>query len=463
MKLMFWFSIITILYTYAVYPVIVYILSIFCKKPVKRTYPYPLVSILMAVHNEEKNIERKMESLLVLDYPGSRIEILIGSDGSTDDTEKIIAGYRGRGSGDRIQDTGFRVQGTGDGIKDEEQKAQSENRPVIRLFRQEKRKGKPSILNMLVKEAKGEILIFTDARQRLDKSSVDELVKNFADRKVGSVSAELHFEGEGLKTGSGMGLYWKYEKFIRKYESRIGSMMGATGALYAIRKELFIELPKDLILDDVYIPMNIVQKGYRAIFDKKAKIYDRYSANPQEEFLRKTRTLAGNFQLFTNMNWILNPFKSPIAWQFISHKLLRLAVPFLLVAILVCNISIVYSEQRTADSVERIAYSMQSVVGSPKSVENIESVVRSPKSVEKLETKGARPKTIDYEIQNNIYTIFLVLQVIFYGCAVLGVMVKHKNRIFDIPHMFCVMNAAAVVGLYRFLTRKQGVMWERTG
>lgn len=325
----------------------------------------------MSVHNEEKNIESKILSLLHLDYPDQRIEILIGSDGSTDKTEEIISKYASH---------------------------------RLKLFKVLKRQGKPNMLNILAKEAKAEIIVFTDARQNLDRNCLKELVKNFADDKVGSVSAALHFEDNTNKAGNGIGLYWKYEKFIRKYESAMGSMLGATGALYAIRKELYPELPKNLILDDVYIPMSIVQRGYRAIFDAKAKLYDRYSRNAKEEFLRKTRTLAGNFQLFMYMRWLLNPWQSTIAWQFISHKFLRLMVPFLLIAVFIGNLFILH---------------------------------------------------------NYFYWITMVLQVIFYGLALFGSVYKHSNRLFDVPRMFCVMNSAAVAGLYKFLTKKQKVAWEQ--
>ncbi len=371
MKLLFWTSILITLYTYLAYPLFVYLISHFCKQKVRGIYVYPTVSVLMSAHNEEKNIESKILSLLHLDYPDQRIEILIGSDGSTDKTEEIISKYANH---------------------------------RLKLFRAQNRQGKPNMLNILAKEAKAEIIVFTDARQNLDKDCLKELVKNFADAKVGSVSAALHFEDTQNKAGNGVGLYWKYEKFIRKCESAMGSMLGATGALYAIRRELYPELPKNLILDDVYIPMSIVQKGYRAIFDSKAKLYDRYSRNAKEEFLRKTRTLAGNFQLFVYMRWLLNPWKSPIAWQFISHKFMRLVVPFALIAIFIGNFFI---------------------------------------------------------LSNYFYWITMILQVIFYSLALFGCAYRRSNRIFDIPRMFCVMNSAALVGLYKFLTHKQDVLWQK--
>lgn len=377
MKYIFWISVIIIFYVYIGYPLLIYLLSLFYKKPLRGKYIYPTVSILVSVYNEEKNIETKIQSLIHLDYPGERFEILIGSDGSTDRTNEILKAYQ----------------------------PMSPSVHKIKVYFKPERQGKPGMLNLLAKEAKGEIIVFTDARQKLEKNALKELVKHFSDTKVGSVSAALFYEGETEnKAGSGVGIYWRYEKFIRKSESRMGSMLGATGALYAIKKELFPQLPKNLILDDVYIPMKIIEKGYRAIFDSKAKVYDKVFKNPGDEFLRKTRTLAGNFQLFIYLRRLFNPFKGKISWQFFSHKFLRLMVPFLLVAVFISNF---------------------------------------------------------FLNRNYFYNIFLILQIIFYSFALFGGIIKKRNKIFDIPYMFCVMNSAAVVGLFRFLTQKQGVLWEK--
>lgn len=372
MQFLFWISFIAVFYTYIGYPLVVYILSLFYKEEIADRYIYPNISILMSAYNEEKNIEEKLNSIFNLDYPKDKIEILIGSDGSTDKTDEVVSKHIS---------------------------------PSVRLYRQAQRQGKPSMLNKLVKEAKGEILVFTDARQELDKDSIKELVKNFSDNRIGSVSAELFFRDEDSQVGSGMGLYWEYEKFIRKQESKIGSMLGATGALYAIRRELFSEVPKDLILDDMYIPMRVVQRGYRAIFDSKAKIYDKYSSGAREEFNRKVRTLAGNFQLFSNMKWLGNPFKSPIAWQFISHKFLRLLAPYFLAIIFLSNFDIVFDSA--------------------------------------------------------FFTLVLMAQLLFYIFASLGMTFKGKSKILDIPYMFCVMNAAAIEGLGKFILGKQDVAWRK--
>lgn len=369
MKILFWASLIIIFYVYFGYPLLVYLLSFFVRKPLEKGDIYPEVSILISAYNEDENIERKIRSLLELDYPKEKMEILIGSDGSGDRTDEIVSGYTGKG---------------------------------VRLYRQGERQGKPSVLNMLAKEAKGEIIVFTDARQKLGKSSLKELVRNFKDERVGSVSSGMIFEKEDNKPGRGIGLYWRYEKFIRSCESKTGSMLGATGAMYAIRKELFSEMPKDLILDDVYIPLKAVQKGYRAVFEPEAKIYDRMVRNSKEEFLRKSRTLAGNFQAFGYLKWAFNPFKSPIAWQIFSHKLMRLFVPYFLIAFFISNMFI---------------------------------------------------------LDVYFYRIIFILQVIFYGLALFGLIFTVPSRILGVPFMFCVMNSAAVTGLFRFLRGRQSVMW----
>jgi cellulose synthase/poly-beta-1,6-N-acetylglucosamine synthase-like glycosyltransferase len=372
MREVFWVSLVLIIYVYLGYPVVVFIISRFFPKKIKKEAIYPMVSIVISAYNEEKNIREKIDSLLSLDYPMEKMEILIGSDGSIDSTQDIVASFRNKN---------------------------------ISLFSQKQRQGKPSMLNSLVSKASGEILVFTDARQLLDRDSLKELVKNFADKSVGSVSAELLFMDERQRFGKGIGFYWSYEKFIRNCESKIGSMLGATGAMYAIRSELFQELPKDIILDDMYIPLKAVQKGYRALFEPEAKIYDRIAKSAQSEFLRKARTLAGNFQVFGHLKGLFNPFKSSIAWQLFSHKFLRLIVPFLLVIVFVSNIFI---------------------------------------------------------MQSTFYIFFFWLQVLFYSFALCGLIFKNMGFVFDVPCTFCLMNTAAVVGLFRFLANKQDVLWERT-
>lgn len=372
---LFWLSIVIIFYTYVGYPVAVYLSSLFSSKPLVCEQLYPSVSIIMAVYKEEKYIENKLRTLMELEYPDQKIEILIGSsEGSSDKTNEIIENFQDKSR-------------------------------TIKLIKQEKRTGKCSMLNLLVSQAKGEIIVFTDARQRLDHNALLELTKYFGDQKVGSVSGELMYENDEVdQSEGGMGLYWKYENFIRKSESRLVSVIGATGAFYGFRKELFTTLPADLLLDDLYVPMKVVEKGYWAIFSNQSKLYDRVFTNPKAEFVRKARNLAGTYQIFYYFRKSFNHFNWIVLWQLFSHRFLRLMIPFLLILLFISNIFI---------------------------------------------------------LSDNFYRIFFLLQVIFYITALFGWLFKNPNRLLDIPCMFCVMNAAAIVGLYRFLMKKQKVAWEK--
>ena len=221
MENIFWLSLILILYTYAGYPLFLFLASKLFKKPVRKKANEPQVSIILAAFNEEKAIEQKLLNLLELDYPETKLEILVGSDGGSDQTDEIISHFHST---------------------------------RIRFFRFIKNFGKPHVLKALAEEARGEILLFTDARQEFDHDAVRALVANFEDPKVGCVSGELYLkqasDGVVKSIGGGMDAYWRYEKFLRKRESELGSMLGATGAIYAIRASLFPKsLPDDILVD----------------------------------------------------------------------------------------------------------------------------------------------------------------------------------------------------------------------
>jgi cellulose synthase/poly-beta-1,6-N-acetylglucosamine synthase-like glycosyltransferase len=184
--------------------------------------------------------------------------------------------------------------------------------------------------------------VFADARQRFDHSALRALVANFADPTVGAVSGELILGTDrGLAAaGQGTAFYWRYEKFLRASESRVDSTIGATGAIYAIRRELFEPIPEDTILDDVLIPLRIVRRGYRVIFEPDARAYDQVSATAREEFARKARTIAGTFQLFARERWLFNPLRNRLWFETLSHKALRLTIPALQVFLLAANIAL---------------------------------------------------------------------------------------------------------------------------
>lgn len=314
-KSLFFISLFFIFYTYVGYFIYLYILTKLFPKPVNRKSfdPLPFVSVIIAAKNEALNIEKRINNLLQQNYPSDRIEIIVVSDGSDDNTQ-------------------FTVQQLAD--------RQGAGQACIVCHEYLPSQGKPSALNIGVQQAFGEIVVFADARQKFEKNVVAELVSNFSDPTVGGVSGELVFLEEGESSiKAQMGAYWKYEKQIRKMESDTGSVVGATGAIYAIRKELYQFLPPATLLDDVMTPMNIVLQGYRIIFDSQAIAYDSVSENVSQEWNRKVRTLAGNWQILSLKPSLLNPLKNKHWFRFFSHKFARILVPFFLAILFVTSVS----------------------------------------------------------------------------------------------------------------------------
>jgi cellulose synthase/poly-beta-1,6-N-acetylglucosamine synthase-like glycosyltransferase len=258
----------------------------------------------MVVRNEEQALERKLQNLLNLDYSPEQCQIVVVSDGSTDRTERILSQY-------------------------------SANSRVHVIMNQLSR-GKASGLNDAISLAAGDIIVFTDARQKIEPAAIRLLMEDFADPEVGCVSGALMLGDPGSgEAAKGMGMYWRIEKKIRELESESGSVVGATGALYAVRRELLAPVPEGTILDDVYIPMQVVRQGKRVIFDARARAWDT-DLGADREFSRKVRTLSGNYQLLQLAPWLLSGENS-LRFEFVSHKLLRLAVPFALVALLISS------------------------------------------------------------------------------------------------------------------------------
>jgi cellulose synthase/poly-beta-1,6-N-acetylglucosamine synthase-like glycosyltransferase len=197
---------------------------------------------------------------------------------------------------------------------------------------------KSACLNRAIASSQADVLLLTDCRQSLAEDVLVRLIGPLADPSVAAVSGELVFESEGENDFSkGMDAYWRYEKFIRKCESQISSTVGVTGAIYVLRRNAYIPIPEETLLDDVLIPMNAVMAGQRVLFESEAYAFDIPSSDPAREKRRKTRTIAGNFQLPSLSPALLNPIKNPLWWQFISHKMLRLIAPILLVVALVAN------------------------------------------------------------------------------------------------------------------------------
>lgn len=299
----FWIAAALVAYTYVGYAGWLRLRMLWRSRPVLRGPVTPFVSVVMVVRNEEKILESKLKNLLALDYPEDRLQIVVVSDGSNDGTDQILREYS---SQERVQAVLNQVS-----------------------------KGKALGINDALEVAQGDVVVFTDARQMIDRSAVRLLAENFADPDVGCVSGELMLGApESGESGKGYGLYWQIEKQIREMESASGSVVGATGAIYAARRELLTNLPAGTILDDVYLPMEVVRQGRRVVFDDRAIAWDAPHLGAEREFSRKVRTLSGNYQLVQFAPWLLGG-ENPIRFEFISHKLLRLAVPVALAVLLV--------------------------------------------------------------------------------------------------------------------------------
>jgi len=379
-KLIFWIALLFIFYTYAGYPILLLIWAKVFPKPINKATPieYPTVSVLIAAKNEEANIGPRIENLLVQNYPEEKLEIIIISDGSGDRTNEIVSGFSDHLKG---------------------------RKTTIELLALDKSKGKPNALNKGIELAKGEIIVFTDARQKFDSNVIEELIANFSDLTVGCVSGELLFvEDTDSNIKKEMGLYWKIEKIVRKLESRIGSVVGATGAIYAIRKSLYKELPEETLLDDVLTPMNITLQGYRTIFESDACAYDIVSQNVKQEWGRKVRTLAGNWQFINIKPELFFLTHNPIWWRFLSHKIFRLLVPFFLPLLFASA----------------------------------------------LLSEGA------------FYMAFLFSQLFFYGMAASGWLnsAMQQYRIINLSYFFVVLNLAALNGFWFWITGNCSQTWQ---
>lgn len=274
------------------YPLLLRWLARLRKRPVRCGEEPKTVSVILPVHNGERWIGNKLRSIQALDYPKELLEVLVISDGSTDATCEIAASFAG-----------------------------------VRLICLP-RGGKARAVNRGIEEARGEILFFTDVRQELDPQSLRRLVSCFADPEVGAASGELIIRTGAHSEQKSVGLYWSYEKWIRRRQSQLDSVMGATGAIYAVRRRLARPLPPDTLLDDVHLPMRIFLQGYRVVFVEDAHAYDDPKAL-DTEFRRKVRTLAGVYQLLAQIPALLGP-SNRMWFHFVSHKVGRLLLPFAL-------------------------------------------------------------------------------------------------------------------------------------
>ena len=329
MRWIFWLAAALVAYASAGYPMWLWLRSRWSPRPVRRGRVEPTVSAVLVVRNEADVIAGKLQNLLSLDYPETKLNVIVVSDGSTDRTDALLQGL--------------------------------ESEPRVRVLIKPLSQGKAAGLNDAVKMADGEILLFTDARQKLESGALRRLVENFADPEVGCASGELMLgDPHSGETGKGMGLYWRLEKQIRELESAGGSVAGVTGAIYCARRHLFEFLPEGTILDDVLLPMHVVRKGFRVVFDSQARAWDAPDLGRSREFSRKVRTLTGNYQLLQLAPWLLGS-RNPIRFEFVSHKVLRLVLPFALLALLLASLSLPGNFYRAVLAAQIVFYALSAV------------------------------------------------------------------------------------------------------
>lgn len=307
MTLLFWCAVGAIIYVYAGYPLLLWLVSrLGGRRPVALDSIEPAVTLFVSAYNEEEVIGAKIENCLALDYPPGRLEIMVISDCSSDRTDQIAAQYAARG---------------------------------VKLLRMPARGGKTAGLNAGVREARGEILVFTDANAMFDARAVRMLVRNFADPQVGAVTGESRYQppGDGRAAHS-EGLYWHYELWIKRLESATGSLVGGDGAIYAIRRRLYRDLaPSDL--SDFVNPLQIVSAGYRNVYETEAFSSEHAGDSFAKEYRRKVRIVNRAWRGMMSMARVLNPLRYGwFAVKAISHKLLRWLVPLFMLAALLANL-----------------------------------------------------------------------------------------------------------------------------
>ncbi|MGA2351495.1 MAG: glycosyltransferase family 2 protein [Terracidiphilus sp.] len=371
MKIVFWLSLIGILYTYLGYPAVMWVLARFRPRPWKVGAISPSVSIVLPVHNGVALLLRKIEHLLNLDYPQIK-EIIIISDGSTDGTAELLI---------------------------------RQHYPRLTPIILKEHSGKAVAVNTGVEKATADLILFVDIRPEIAPGAIQKMVSNFADPKVGCVAGELILRKEchDATSAAVSGVYWRYEKWIRSCESLCGSPVGVYGGFYAVRRELAVPQPAGMILDDMFQPLSIIRQGYRSVLDSQAYVYDTWPSRIRNEFHRKVRTLAGNFQLFQLAPWTLT-LQNPVLFQLVSHKAMRLVMPYLMAMLLFSTLAL------------------------------------SPDSL--------------------IYLVFAILQIFCLTLAITALRFKIPvlHRFAAPASALLVLTAAAVVGLYKFIFTR-GPLW----
>ena len=374
-EMIVWLSAAALFYTYAGYPLLLSLVSTLRPRKVRAGEFEPTVSIIITAYNEERALRAKLENTLTLDYPHELLEIIVASDCSTDRTDEIARKFAARG---------------------------------VRLCRQPQRSGKTAAQNAAVEQARGEIILFSDATSFYQPNVVRALMPNFADQTVGCVAGRLiYVDPSESRVGRGARSYWNYETFLKKHESRACSLMGASGCLYAVRRSAYVPLDHEACSDFI-IATKMVEQGLRAVYEPNAICTEETNRRADKEMKMRVRVIAQTFTDLWRHRAMLNPFRSGFyAVQLLSHKVMRYFVPFFLMAIFAA------------------------------------SAILTPGFL--------------------IYRIMFAAQLAGYACAALAWALDRagiRSRLLVLPQYFVLANVASLIALYKFLRGERFASWE---
>ena len=373
-RVVFWLAALLLFYVYAGYPLLLAVIGLIVRRQRSGPGYSPSISILIAAYNEEEAIERKIRQTLALEYPADKLEVLVLSDCSTDRTDEIVSAFPDK---------------------------------RVRLVRMPERRGKTHAQNLGVKQARGEVVIFSDATAVYHAKALLYLACNYQDASVGAVSGRYQYfdPTEQSATGLGSVAFWNYENLIKKLQSRISTITGCCGCIYSVRKCAYTELPADIISDLVQ-PLQAIRKGYRVLFEDRALAYEETTQSTAEEFAMRVRVVTRAMRGLLSVSDLLQPWK--FAWpafQLWSHKVMRWMVPLFLIALFAANL---------------------------------------------------------FLLDSPWYRVSFAVQLFFYAAALMNMLLPlHRQwKPLGIPLFFCTLNAAALVSMVEICRGRKYVTWQ---
>ncbi len=376
-EIVFWSSVVAICYTYAGYPLLLFVVSVFRSRGIRSQQAYePNVSVIITAYNEERDLREKLENTLALDYPSNKLEVIVASDCSTDRTDEIAGEFA---------------------VK------------AVKLHRQPERLGKTAAQNAAVELASGDVILFSDATTLYQPDVLRVMMPDFADPSIGCVAGRLiYIDPEDSAVGHGARSYWSYETFLKTHESRVFSLIGASGCLYAVRRSAYVPMYHEAC-GDFLIATKMVEQGLRAVFEPDAVCTEETNRRTDKEMLMRVRVITQTFTDLWRHRGMMNPFRSGFfAIQLLSHKVLRYFMPLFLIAML------------------------------------LSSAVLATGS--------------------KLYVVGLAAQVLFYLMAMAGWLIERAGagrlRLFALPHYFVLANVASVIACYKFLSGERYARWE---